>query len=43
MKTIRKQFNTIPEGILYFRRLKEKYAVVKMASKDLEFIYTIKY
>lgn len=43
MKTISKQFNTVQEGILYFHRLKEKYAVVKMASKNLEFIYTIKY
>ena len=43
MKTIRKQFKTIQEGILYFHRLKEKYAVVKMASKNLEFIDTIKY
>ena len=42
-KRITKQFETIQEGILYFCRLKEKYAIVKMASKDLEFIYTIKY
>ena len=42
-KRITKQFETFQEGILYFHRLKEKYAVVKMASKNLEFIYTIKY